>query len=565
MIHLGYEVKTGRAVTIPLRHTAVIGLTQESGKTTTLEALITRANLRALAFVTKRGEGSFNIGRIIPPYFQEPCQDASQPLWQYVASLLETTLGGEKLRMQRASIMRVCDAGTAGKSASWKKPETLAAVAANIEIALEHTRSGFDQSMYLQLREYFRIVTPQIESLPRAAALELKPGLNIMYLEGQPPQMQALIITSCLNWIRTQEKNTVTIIPEGWKFLGEGRASPAVAAGEQLIREGGVLQNFLWLDSQDLVGIAPQIRKSIGVWILGRQGEINEAERTVKHLPTESQKPKPSDIQRLGKGFFYVSAGKELRKVYVQPSWLDAATAALVAATESAAPARPRADKGDDEMMWRERAEKLETDLAELNRNFETWRAERTEAEGQFAQKIRRQQETIAELQKLLERQSNPVPLPDPAAVQRILKDPDCPAPSKFSQGDKERADEWLVNVWPRVRETVAQDPVALRVFAAAPEMEVIITPKRVEISADTLRGFLALMISNGAFNTGTYAKDVANFLKCEGRGTANSNLSRELKALVTMGFLRTSGNTKGMLYERKPGLKITTRSIETA
>ena len=42
-IHLGYEVGTGRAVAIRVRHLAVTGPTQESGKTTTLEALVRRS------------------------------------------------------------------------------------------------------------------------------------------------------------------------------------------------------------------------------------------------------------------------------------------------------------------------------------------------------------------------------------------------------------------------------------------------------------------------------------------------------------------------------------------
>jgi type IV secretory pathway VirB4 component len=58
-IHLGFEVPTGTAVEIPLRHMAVCGQTQEAGKTTALEALITRAGVRALTFITKRGEASF--------------------------------------------------------------------------------------------------------------------------------------------------------------------------------------------------------------------------------------------------------------------------------------------------------------------------------------------------------------------------------------------------------------------------------------------------------------------------------------------------------------------------
>src|SRR6185436_19410240 len=79
-IHLGYEVGTGKPVEIPLAHLAVTGQTQQSGKTTTREALITRAKLPAIAFITKRGEGVFATGRRIPPYFRERAD------WQFVSS-----------------------------------------------------------------------------------------------------------------------------------------------------------------------------------------------------------------------------------------------------------------------------------------------------------------------------------------------------------------------------------------------------------------------------------------------------------------------------------------------
>lgn len=48
-IPLGYEVETGKPVAIPLRHVAVTGQTQLSGKTTTLEALVARSGLRVRA------------------------------------------------------------------------------------------------------------------------------------------------------------------------------------------------------------------------------------------------------------------------------------------------------------------------------------------------------------------------------------------------------------------------------------------------------------------------------------------------------------------------------------
>lgn len=98
-LHLGFEVGSGNAVSIPVRNMVVCGQTQEAGKTTTLEALIARASVPAVAFVTKRGEQSFAAGRRIAPYFRERAD------WQFVASVLEATMR-ERLKFERAWIMR---------------------------------------------------------------------------------------------------------------------------------------------------------------------------------------------------------------------------------------------------------------------------------------------------------------------------------------------------------------------------------------------------------------------------------------------------------------------------
>lgn len=74
-ICLGYEIGTGAPVEIPLRHMAVTGQTQEAGKTTALEALISRAGLQAVTFVTKRGEGAFTDARPIDSY---------RSLWEHI-------------------------------------------------------------------------------------------------------------------------------------------------------------------------------------------------------------------------------------------------------------------------------------------------------------------------------------------------------------------------------------------------------------------------------------------------------------------------------------------------
>ena len=70
-VHLGFEIGTGAPVTIEPAHMAITGQTQQSGKTTTLEALVTRSNRTALTFITKRGEGSFATGRRVQPYFRD--------------------------------------------------------------------------------------------------------------------------------------------------------------------------------------------------------------------------------------------------------------------------------------------------------------------------------------------------------------------------------------------------------------------------------------------------------------------------------------------------------------
>src|ERR1700704_6246059 len=100
-ILLGYEIRTGQAIRIPLRHLAVTGQTQESGKTTTLEALVSRAEKPAIAFVTKRGERSFWAGHRVPPYFRDRAD------WQFVCSIIDATLQ-EKNKFLRPWIMRIC-------------------------------------------------------------------------------------------------------------------------------------------------------------------------------------------------------------------------------------------------------------------------------------------------------------------------------------------------------------------------------------------------------------------------------------------------------------------------
>ena len=163
-ILLGFEVGTGIEVHMNLHHTVITGMTQLSGKTTTLEAIISRANRRAIAFKTKRGESGFKNFREIPPFFNERAD------WQYVSSLLEAVLR-EKMKFERPWIMKAT-----------KGTRTLGEVLENVQSLRAETKKQLSENVYTALEEYLKIVVPQIERFRFAKTLSLIDSINVMDL-----------------------------------------------------------------------------------------------------------------------------------------------------------------------------------------------------------------------------------------------------------------------------------------------------------------------------------------------------------------------------------------------
>jgi hypothetical protein len=311
-VRLGFEVGSGAPIDIPLRHMVVTGQTQEAGKTTALEGMIARSGRRALAFITKRGEGTFGGARVIPPYFRE------QADWQFVASILEASRG-EKLKFERAWIIRAS-----------KGARTLADVHRNVRKALE-TAKGLSGDVYLTLDAYLEVVVPEIGRVEWAPSVDLAEGVSAMDLSGLTEELQHLVIRSSISWVLEREEDVVVVVPEAWKFIPQGRGTPVKLAAEKFIRQAAGLGNFLWLDSQDIAGVDKIVLKSVPVWILGVQREANEVKRTLEQIPAGTKKPKPDEISTLGLGEFYACHGTHTRKVYAQPSWMTEEVAAAVA------------------------------------------------------------------------------------------------------------------------------------------------------------------------------------------------------------------------------------------
>lgn len=326
-IHLGYEVGTGLPVAVPLRHMAVTGQTQQSGKTTTLEALIARSGGTALTFVTKRGEGSFAGARRIQPYFRDRAD------WQFVTSILDATLQ-EKNKFLRPWIIRICRA-----------TESLADVQDAVQEALE-TAKGINAGVYTQLDAYLELIVPEIKRAELAETLDLQPGINVMDVSDFATPMQMLFIQSALDFVNANCRNTTVVIPEAWEFVPQSKSSPVKASAETLVRKGAGIGNHIWLDSQDMAGVDNLMLRAATVWLIGVQREANEIKRNLANIPAGMKRPRPEEIASLERGVFYACFGKTTVKVYVQPAWMAEQTARAIARgeisiDEIAAPAAP--------------------------------------------------------------------------------------------------------------------------------------------------------------------------------------------------------------------------------
>jgi hypothetical protein len=359
-IHLGFEVGVGREVAIPVAHMCVTGQTQQAGKTTALEALITRSGLRAVTFITKRGEESFAGGRRMPPFFRERAD------WVFVSSLIDATLG-EKNKLLRAWLMKVC-----------RNTTTLAQVQRNVIDAKASAR-GFSESIYTEIEGYLELVVPQLAQLPPARQVVIGQGLNVMDLSPYSSELQGLVMRSVLEHVYEHEDGVITVIPEAWEFLPEGRGSPVKREAENLIRKGGSLKNFVWIDSQDLAGVWKLVVRACPVVLLGVQREANEIKRTLANIPASVAKPNAASLATLELGQFFACFGKHTIRTYVQPSWLIDDLARMVALGEldagsmraACAPEQEDVVTKDEAARLTRENEQLKAELAKLRKDHD--------------------------------------------------------------------------------------------------------------------------------------------------------------------------------------------------
>jgi hypothetical protein len=301
-ILLGFTVGKGEPVYIKLHHLAIFGMTQLSGKTTTLEALISRSGLRAIAFKTKRGESGFHSQSVIPPFYK------TRSDWQYVEGLVGVALQ-EKVKYEpgmRSGIMKACQGA-----------QDLKGIQRNAKTLSQTSRSEFMRSVFERLVAYLDIVIPELERWTFTTEISLNDGINVMDLVEMRLETQQLVIASTIEHAFTKLDHTIIIIPEAWEMIPELRTTPVKLVAEQFIRKGATIGNYLWIDSQDIGGISKIPLRQCDNWIMGRMKEAHEVERILKQLL--GVKIPKEEIQTLPLGHFYAVIGESVKKVYVLP------------------------------------------------------------------------------------------------------------------------------------------------------------------------------------------------------------------------------------------------------
>ncbi len=543
-ILLGYELGTGSPVTIPFHHLVATGVTGLSGKTTTLEALISRAGMRAIAFRTKRGETGFEDARVHAPYYRERSD------WQYVSMLLEATMR-EKMRFERSWIIKVSK-GTHG----------LREVLDNVKLA-KKTAKGLNESVYTNLEAYLEIVVPQIESAGIVHDLSVGEGVTVMDLEGMTDEMQSLVIASTLERVHESERDLVVVIPEAWKYCPEGRGNPVKRVAEKLIRQGATLRLYLWFDSQDLAGVDKSLLKQVDNWILGRQREINEVEHTLAQVPVpKKQKPKADEIMQLRVGQFFACYGERVQKVYVRPAWLPEREAIAVAqgrmSTEATKRYKDEIDRAReaDDMVYKEQLDEANEKIRKMNVNL-------ADAGSQMRELARAKNDDIDRLRKEVEQLKE--------ADANLRRGWDATGKELHKTQDDLRAAKAVVREAPEIAERAIEsmgleplnmDKLArdvatllgskeyhLNVEVGVPQLNLRERVVEVNASTEDNTGRFALLVAEGFLDSARTIPDLQKEFRQRGWGSwsggaGKMNMLNLAIKFATWGFTRVDGET---------------------
>jgi DNA helicase HerA-like ATPase len=162
-----------------------------------------------------------------------------------------------------------------------KNTRSLKDVLRNIQ-ALKVKAHGLSESVYSVLEQYLIEIIPQIDRFKFLKTLNISDGINVMDLSEMTLEMRLLVIRSVMEQVINKMHSIIVIIPEAWEAIPQGRNTPVKLYAEIFIRKGASIGNYLFIDSQDIAGIDKTPLRQCNNWIMGRQRETHEVERSAK-------------------------------------------------------------------------------------------------------------------------------------------------------------------------------------------------------------------------------------------------------------------------------------------
>jgi predicted nuclease with TOPRIM domain len=438
--------------------------------------------LKAIAFITKRGETGFTTYNLIAPYYRARAD------WQFVEGLVNVALG-EKVKYEPGMRWAIITVSKGAKS--------LTEVRSRAVELKEKAKRQFVRQTLEKLIAYLDIIIPELEKYEFSDRLELTDGVNVMDLSGMRLETQQLVIASTIEYAFQHLSGVVVVIPEAWEMLPQHRMTPVKWVAEQFIRKGAAIGNYLWLDSQDIGGIDKTPLRQCDNWLMGRMKEAHEVERILKQLL--GLKIGKEEIQRLPLGHFYAAIGDSVHKVYVLPAGVPEEVGRKVALGElSPEYVRDHFLKSrlmEDEEMWRRRFEELK---AEFDRRVEEERQKAyREAMEKFERvkkewKIKEYQETIVKLRdKVQQLEAENKQKSD--QIKQLEKQ------LKHFQALKQAFQDVFGK--PAVTTTIpkgADVPSSMVVVKQQPAITVKLQRKQLELTDKTLEGKIAIVYAEG-------------------------------------------------------------------
>jgi len=396
---LGYEVKTGDVVDIPVTHTVFSALTG-GGKTEAVLRLVTEAaklGYTVLAIDVKAKPRDFDgVGKEIRPILIESTDAllvmrmlesiAGAGLFSKFSAILDASVDAEDLKDVLKSLEAIRD----NKKAWSRKRDDAKILAYLLSKLLEQIREGhYAQDLAMT-----------------------DPGVYVMNISDLPLGVQELVVDSVFRRLLTGEwKKTVVVLEEAINFIPQSEATTFETSARKFIREGRSAELFLWASGQALTEMDIAVRKQMRVWILGPQMEEREAEKFRKQVPMKGVDA--HEIQRLPTGHFIGAIRRseeeggqvEVKRVYAQPVWLPDAVAIKIATGvetlkdamrfKRAQKLRKEGRKAKD--MDESERKKYERQIEEQNVTIERLDSRRADLEGEV-QDLRRE---VAELKSV--------------------------------------------------------------------------------------------------------------------------------------------------------------------